>query len=251
MKLSVIGSIKLDSRWRRKLFVYNLESLKPISGLLSWRVNIVGKFAKFASEKIRESYPSAKATIDDSSSYYQITKDQLEKSQSDIILFWEEDNWFFCPNDNLFSYLLSEFEGSEAEVLTISHLVTSWETKALLPLVKSNFLYKEYAVDRDSQKNIWEKHPNAYLTGITAIYKRKLALDILEFNKDLLISQKNARYFETDRKRGEAFLEKRSFIEMVPAFQVFREVSRFQNVERNISIRKAKQVLRLRGQRFI
>ena len=251
MKLSVIGSVKIDSRWRKKLFIHNLESLKPVSSLLSWRVNIVGRYADWATKEILFCYKDAIITNDDDSSYYYITKNQIQDSDSDIILFWEEDNWFLCPCKALFFHLLSEFINSPAEILTVVHLITSWETKPLLPVVKDTYFYTEYRVDKESQKNIWEKHPGAYLAGITAIHKRKMALDILEFNKPDLENAKNDRYFELDRQKGERFLEKRSFIEMVPKFQVFREVFRFQSVERTISIRKALQVIKLRNKGLI
>lgn len=251
MKLSVIGSVKIDSRWRKKLFFHNLESLKPISSLLSWRVNIVGRYADWATKGILSSYKDATVTNDDDSSYYDVTKNQIQNSESDIILFWEEDNWFLCPCKDLFFYLLSEFGNSPAEILTIVHLVTSWETKPLLPIVKDTYLYKEYRVDKESQKNVWQKHPNAYLTGISAIYKRDLARDILEFNKPYLENAKSDREFELNRNKGEDFLNKRSFLEMVPTFHVFREVFRFQTVDRVISMRKALQVLKLRNKGYI
>ncbi len=246
MKLSVIGSVKIDSRWRKKLFFWNLESLKPIYFLLSWRVNIVGRYASWAKNEILSSYKDAVVTTDDESSYYQVTKKQIEDSQNDVILFWEEDNWFLCPYSFLFSYLLSEFEKSSAESLTISHLTTSWKTKIVLPVVKENCFYKEYQVDKNSQKKVWEKFSNTYLTGISAIYKRNLAKDILEFNKNYLLNEKSARQFELDRKKGEEFLQDRGFIEMIPKFQVFREVFKRQETERVIAVKRAMEILKLR-----
>jgi hypothetical protein len=247
MKLSVIGSVKINSRLRKKMFLCNLKSLSPISKILSWRLNIVGKYADFSKAELLRYYKNAIITNDDDSSYYQIMKDQIQNSQNDIVLFWEEDNWFLCPCPSLFFYLLSEFKNSPAEILTVVHLITSWETKPLLPVVKETYLYTEYKVDKESQKNVWQKYPTAYLAGITAIHKKKMALDILEFNRSHLEKAKNDRYFELDRQKGERFLEKRSFIEMIPNFQVFREVFRFQPPERAISLRKAMQILKLRG----
>ncbi len=252
MKISVIGSVKIDSRWRRKLFLYNLDSFDIVSEILYWRVNIVGKYADFVKEEILKRYKNAVVTTDDDSSYYEVTKNQLQGSQYDIVLFWEEDNWFLCSSKYIFLYLLSEFEKSSAEVLTISHLITSWKTKKLLPVTgKENYLYGEYKVDKESQKKVWEKYSEAYLTGISAIYKKQLALEALEFTKPYIKDQKSARQFELSREKGEKFLEKRSFIEMIPTVQVIREVFRFHTVDRIISFRKAKQVLKLRDKGYL
>jgi len=246
MKLSVVGSVKIGSRWRKKLFVHNLESLRPISSLLSWRVNIVGKYADFAKKQILDFYKDAEVTTDDDSSYYEVTKNQLQKSKNDTILFWEEDNWFLCQDGSFFMYLLSEFNKSEAEVLSISHLTGSWNRKIFLPKLRDEYLYKEYKVDKDSQKKVWEKFPTAYVTEVSAIYKKDLAMQVLEFNKPYLLNKKDAHQYEIDRKKGEKFLENRSFIEMVPAFHVFREVFRFNTYQRIIDIREALLILKLR-----
>ena len=249
MKLSLIGSVKIDSRWRKKLFIYSLFSLGPILPLLSWRLNIVGKYASFAKKEIFNLDKNALITIDDDSSYYNIIKSQIQNSESNLVFFWQEDHWFLCSNNNLFLYLLSEFQKSEAEVLTISHLMSSWEVKLSLPIVKNNYLYKEYRVDKDSQKKVWERYPAAYSVGIPAIYKKGIALEILEFNKPYLINTKNPHEYELDRKKGEEFLQKRSFIEMIPTFHVFREIFRFQKVKRAINIKEAFQILKLRERR--
>ena len=249
MKLSLIGSVKIDSRWRKKLFIYSLFSLGPILPLLSWRLNIVGKYASFAKKEIFNLDKNALITIDDDSSYYNIIKSQIQNSESNLVFFWQEDHWFLCSNNNLFLYLLSEFQKSEAEVLTISHLMSSWEVKLSLPIVKNNYLYKEYRVDKDSQKKVWEMYPAAYSVGIPAIYKKGIALEILEFNKPYLINTKNPHEYELDRKKGEEFLQKRSFIEMIPTFHVFREIFRFQKVKRAINIKEAFQILKLRERR--
>lgn len=251
MRLSAIGSVKINSRWRKNLFFHDIQSLEPIFGILSIRVNIVGKYADWAKKELLSRSHDAVVTNDDDSSYYQITKNQIENSEEDIILFWEEDSWFLCSHGELFFHLLSEFKNSSAEVLSVVHLLTSWETKPLLPTVKDTYLYREYKVDKESQKKIWEKHPSAYLAGIMAVYKKKLALDILEFNKPYLERAKSDHQFELSREKGEKFLEKRSFTEMVPKFHVFREVFRFQTVERVIGFRKALQVLKLRGKGYL
>lgn len=249
MKLSLVGSIKIDSRWRKKLFIHSLFSLGPILPLLSWRLNIVGKYASFAKKKIFNLDKNALITIDDDSSYYNIIKSQIQNSESNLVFFWQEDHWFLCSNNNLFLYLLSEFQKSDAEVLTISHLTSSWKVKLPLPIVKNNYLYKEYRVDKDSQKKVWAKYPASYSVGIPAIYKKAIALEILEFNKPYLINTKNPHGYELDRKKGEEFLQKRGFIEMIPTFHVFREVFRFQRVERAIKIKEAFQILKLREKR--
>jgi len=131
MKLSLIGSIKIDSRWRKKLFEHNLQSLKPIDSPISWRMNIVGKYAPFCRKKIEDTNGGSLITIDDNLPYYQLIKNQLQNIRGNLVLFWMEDHWFLCSNKRLFFYLLHEFEKSDAEILTISHLMTSWERKPL------------------------------------------------------------------------------------------------------------------------
>lgn len=253
MELSIIGSIKVDSRLRKKLFTYSLASLESVSSLLSWQLNIVGKYANFARKAISEvQLPTVDrdkdrlVTINDDSSYYQIIKNQIKNSESNLLFFWQEDHWFLCPQKNLFLYLLDEFSKSKAEILTISHLITSWEAKRHLPIVKDSYLYKEYRVDFRSQKELWQKYPKAYLTGIPAIYKKALALEILEFNKPYLSNSKLPYGYELDSKRGRDFLKNRSFIEMIPKFHIFREVFRFKPEKRAITMKEALQILKLR-----
>ncbi|MSU54301.1 MAG: hypothetical protein EXS48_00475 [Candidatus Staskawiczbacteria bacterium] len=246
MKISVIGSIKVDSWTRKRLFSHSLRSLKPISSILVWNMNIVGKYAEAAKKEIAGVYNDAIIISDDNSSYYQIIKNQVSASPQDSILFWQEDHWFVCPNKNIFLNLLQQFEASKAEILTVSHLTVSWETKPLLPVVKGEVLYKEYDVNLASQKRIWEKYPTAYVTGIPAIYKKKMAEDILEFNKPNISGTKNPHGFEIDSQKGQEFLAKRSFIEMVSSTHIFREVFRFYQNERSLPMRKALAILKLR-----
>lgn len=248
MKLSIVGSVKIDSRWRKKLFSYNLESLKPISSIISWRVNIVGKYADFSKNKILDFSKDAIVTNDNNSSYYQVIKKQIKDSESDLILFWQEDHLFICSNKNLFFYILQKFVDSKAEILTISHLTVSWGAKRLLPILRNEYLYKEYQIDKNSQKKVWDKNSSAYLTGIPAIYKKEIALEILEFNKPYLIDTKNPHEFELDPKKGSEFLKNRSFIEMIPEFHVFREVFRFYHDERSTTFKKALEIMKLRDE---
>lgn len=246
MKISVIGSIKVDSWMRKRLFSHSLWSLKPIAPLLVWNMNIVGKYADTARKEIMNLCNDAVVISDDKSSYYQIMKNQLSASKQDNILFWQEDHWFVCPSKSLFFYLVEQFTNSKAEILTISHLTVSWETKPLLPVVKDEILYKEYEVTLNAQKKIWEKYPTAYVTGIPAIYKKQIADEILEFNKPNISNTKNPHGFEIDREKGEQFLTKRSFIEMVSSIHIFREVFRFYQNERSLPMKKALSILTLR-----
>lgn len=246
IKLSIVGSIKIDSWQRKKIFVDSLVSLEPILPVLLWNINIVGKYADFSKKKILALQKDAIVACDDNSPYYEIIKKQIDQSQSNFIFFWQEDHWFVCPNKNLFLYLLQEFSQSKAEILTISHLVASWETGVFLPVINQNHIYKEYKIDLNSQKKLWEMQPNSYLTGIPAIYKKELAKEILEFNKPHLSFAKDPHEYELSREKGESFLQNRSYIEMIPNFHVFREVFRFYKNQRAITIKKALQILKLR-----
>lgn len=248
MKLSLIGSIKVDSWQRKKLFIHSLTSLSPILSLISWQLNIVGKYADFTRKEIINLCHDAMITINNNDSYYRIIKNQIKNSESDFIFFWQEDHWFLCSNENLFFYLLDEFSKSQAEILTVSHLITSWERKSLLPVIKKARLYKEYMISPDSQEKLWHKYPNAYLTGMPAIYKKKIAMEMLEFNKECLGDSKLPWGYELDRERGKRFLKEKNFIEMIPVFHIFREVFmfKFKLEKRAIRMKQALQILKLR-----
>lgn len=251
MKLSLVGSVKIDSSFRKKLFIYNLASLEPISSLLSWNLNIVGRYADFAHREITKRYPHASITIDDDSSYYELVKSQISAFDNlgrpePLLFFWMEDHWFLCPNANLFFYLLDEFEHSEAEILTVTHLITSWHRKHVHKLVTDKYLYKEYLVDLSSQRELWKRWPEAYLTGMPAIYKKGIANEILEMNKPALENSKHPGGYELHGEKAVEFLTKRSVVEMIPTFHVFREVFKSSKHDRAISIREALQILKLR-----
>jgi len=252
VKVHIIGTIKIDSKWRRKLFVHGLASLEPISSLISWNYNIVGRYADFACGEITRRYPHTSITINDDSSAYELIKAQIsavaDQDPEPLLFFWQEDHWFVCPNENLFFYLLDEFEQSEAEILTVSHLVTSWERKRIHKLITDKHLYKEYLINLSSQRELWKRWPEAYLTGIPAIYKKDIAIEILEFNKPVLENSKAPGGYELPPERAVEFLTRRSFIEMIPTFHVFREVFRtVRPGDRAISLKEALRILELRS----
>jgi hypothetical protein len=253
LTLSIVGSVKIDSRWRKRLFTCNLDSLEPISRLLSWNLNVVGRYADFARREITKRYGNVTITIDDDSSYYELVQPQISaldnQDPEPMVFFWMEDHWFLCPHVNLLLYLLDKFQQSEAEILTVTHLVTSWHRKHVHKLITDKHLYKEYFVDLSSQGELWKRWPRAYLTGMPAIYKRSIATEILEFNNPILENSKHPGGYELPPERAVEFLRRRSFIEMIPTFHVFREV--FEKVEpgdRGISLKDALKILELRGE---
>jgi hypothetical protein len=252
----VVGSIKIHSRFRRKLFMHNLVSLRPISSLLSWKLNIVGRYADFARREITKRYNHASITIDDNSSYYELVKIQISalgnQASEPFLFFWMEDHWFLCPNKNLFSYLLDEFEQSEAEILMVTHLVTSWQRKHVHELITDKPLYKEYLVDLSSQRELWKRWPRAYLTGVPAIYKKGIATEILEINRSILENSEKPGGYELHDEKAVEFLRRKSFIEMIPTFHVFREI--FKKVSlgaRGVNIDDALKILRLRVKGYL
>lgn len=256
MKLIVVGSIKIDSRFRRKLFMHNLASLNPISSLLSWNLNIVGKYADFAGQQITKRYSHAFITIDDNSSYYELVKTQISlldnQAPEPLLFFWMEDHWFLCPNKSLFLYLLDEFEQSKAEILTVTHLITSWHRKHVHKLITNKHLYKEYLVDLSSQRGLWKRWPQAYLTGIPTIYKKGIATEILEINRSILENSKKPGGYELHGEKAVEFLRRKSFIEMIPTFHVFREI--FKKVSpgaRGVNMDDALKILRLRVKGYL
>lgn len=250
MKIYIVGSIKIDSKWRKRLFKYNLFSIEPISSLISWNFNIAGKYADLARQEIIKRYPQARITSNDDASYYHIVKAQLSAftgQRSDLpLFFWQEDHWFICPDKNLFLYLLNEFKKSKADILRISHLVDVWESHYVHNMITNKYLYKEYLIDLDSQREFFRKNPDSTLTSLPGIYKKDIALGILENNKSLLENKKNSKGFELSGKKAGEFSAKRSFIEMVPTFHVFREVSRFNQEQRAMNMKEALQIIRLR-----
>lgn len=249
MKLFIVGSIKIDSRWTKTLLLNNFRSLEPISMLLVWNFNIAGKYANDVSEEILKRYPSADITFDDMSSYYDIIKKQIssinEKDNDTLLFFLMEDHWFVCPHKNLFFYLLEEFYNSKADVFRITHLTELWERENAYTLIADKPLYKEYFIDSDVLKNLWQKYPGAYITSLPGIFKKAFALEVLEHNKSLLHSKKPGG-FELYGKKAEEFLMKRSFITMVPTFHVLREVFWVNQEPRSMDARKAFKIIKLR-----
>jgi hypothetical protein len=247
----VVGSIKIHSRFRRKLLMHNLTSLEPISSLLSWNFNIVGKYADFACREITKRYSHASITIDDDSSLYELVRTQISALENQdpepLLFFWQEDHWFLCSNKNLLLYLLDEFEQSKAEILTVTHLITSWHRKQVHKLITNKHLYKEYLVDLSSQRELWKRWPQAYLTGIPTIYKKDIATKILEINRPIAESSKKPGVYELHGEKAVEFLKKRSFIEMVPTVHVFREVfKKVSSGARGINMDDALKILDLR-----
>jgi len=111
-------------------------------------------------------------------------------------------------------------------------------------------LYKEYLVNLDSQKRLWEKYPSSYLTNLPTIYKKKMAKEILELNKDILKNSKRSKGFELYGERAISFLSRRSFIEMIPTFHVLREVFKSAKDERAINMKEALQIIKLRDKKY-
>lgn len=249
MKLFIVGSIKIDSYWRKKVFLQNLSSLEPVSDLLFWNFNVVGKYKEVIRQEVLKRYEDAVITGDDESFYYEIVKKQIsqinETGNNSLLFFLMEDHWFVCPHKSLFFYLLEEFKNSKADVLRATHLIEFWERENAYSLIASKLLYKEYLIDHNALKNLLQKHPGAYITSLPGIFKKEFALDLLENNKSILNSKK-PNGFELYGKKAEEFLNKRSFITLAPNFHVLREVFRISHDERAIDERKALKIIKIR-----
>lgn len=249
MKLFIVGSIKIDSYWKKTLFLKNLCSLEPISTFLFWNMNVVGKYNNDIRKEILKRYGASDITFDDASSYYEVVKKQIssiaQKDSNPLLFFLMEDHWFICPHKNLFLYLLEEFCNSKADILRITHLVEIWERENAYKLIVDKPLYKEYFIDPSVLKNLWLKYPGAYITSLPGIFKRGFALELLENNKSLLHSKKPGG-FELYGKKAEEFLMKRSFITMVPTCHILREVFWVNQDERAMDVRKAFKIIKLR-----
>jgi hypothetical protein len=223
--LTIIGTIKIDSDERRDFFLHNLTSMGSIRHLLRWRLNIVGRYADFANRRLNEEYDDVSLTHDNDTSTYELQRAQMDGLDGDAWVFlWQEDHWFVCPHYALFALLLDRFREFEADVLTVTHLTTSWTCKRHLPVIHDDRICTVYRVDLDGQERVWQHHPSAFLSGTPAIYSWSLANAILEFKREHM-SNTTKPEFELDAKRGRQFLGAgQTFTEIIPKFHVFREV---------------------------
>ncbi len=248
MKIYIVGSIKIDSWWREKLFINNLVSLAPVSSLFFWNVNIVGKYRDSIRREISNRYKEANITFDDALSYYELVKKQiiyLPQDPNTLLFFFMEDHWFICPHKNVFLYLLEAFYHSTSDVLRVTHLTEIWERENAYTVVADKPLYKEYFIDSKVLKNLWQKYPGSYIISLPGIFKKEFALELLENNKPLLQSKKPGG-FELYGKKAEEFLTKRSFITMVPTTHVLREIFWVNQDERAMDASKASKIIMLR-----
>jgi hypothetical protein len=245
MLLDILGTIKIDSEERKQHLLHNLRSMEPILPLLRWRLNVVGRHAEFARAEIAKRCP-AEITIDDTTPTYHLQRAQMDAICRDASVFmWQEDHWFLCPHANLFLYLLERFWHYNMDVLTITHLTTSWTNKRWLPVIADNPFYTTYRVDAEAQERVWEKHPGGYLSGVPAIYRWRFADAVLEFKKDHM-SKTTLPEFELAPGIGREFLTRHSFTEIIPKFHVFREVFAVNRHPRSVSMDNALKWLELR-----
>jgi len=249
MKIYIVGSVKIDSWLRKILFINSIKSLDSVSSLFYWNFNIVGKYAKSCHKEVLKHYKDALVTNNNDSTYYEIVKEQIsqidESRNNSLLFFFMEDHWFVCPHKNLFFYLLEKFYNSKADVLRITHLLELLEHEQAYPLLVDKPLYKEYLMDSDMLKNLWQQYPGTYITSLPGIFKKEFAVELLENNKSLLNSKKPGG-FELYGQKAEEFLDKRSFITMVPTFHVLREVFWINQDKRAMDINKAFKIIKLR-----
>lgn len=249
MKIYIVGSIKIDSPLRKKFFLNNLNSLKTVSDLFSWNFNIVGKYADVCANEVKKRYGQSVITNDNISPYYEVVKKQLDsfnESEDQILFFLQEDHWFICPHKNLFLYLVEEFKKSSAKVLRITHLTEFWKKGSAFNLINHNALYNEYEINIQGYNNVLKMDPLGYVTSLPGIFKRSIAKEFLDHNKELLSKQKGSVNFELYGKKAEEFLQKQSIITMVPTFHVLREVFMVNEFERSMDAKKALEIINLR-----
>lgn len=248
--LTIVGTIKLDSQERLAHFSNNLHSMEPIAHLLSWHLNVAGRYGPRARVMIEERWPDSRSLVinDDESSAYSIMRMQLETIPDDAPCFyWLEDHWFVCQNVVGFLQILDEFAKSEADVLTVSHLTCSWEQKSWLPVISYSKLRNIYRVDRVTQERVWAHHPGAYAAGIPMICKKRFAADMLAHCRRELENTKKPALFELPPHKAKTFLEWRGWNEFVPTFHVFREVFRETSNSRAILWDDALRIIEERG----
>ena len=243
--LDILGTIKIDNQERKQHLLHNLRSMEPILPLLRWRLNIVGRFAQFAKAEIARRCPEH-ITTDNSAPTYHLQRAQMNAVSRDAWVFmWQEDHWFLCPHVNLFLYLLGQAAKLDVDVLTVTHMTTSWTNKRWLDVIEDNSLYTVYEVNERAQARVWEKYPGGYLSGVPAIYRWRFANAVLEFKKDHMSSTTKPE-FELSPGWGERFLKGHWFTEMIPKFHVFREVFAVNKHPRSVSMANALKWLELR-----
>ncbi len=250
--LYVVGSILLNSRERIKHLRDNLKSMEPIKDVLQWDFNIDGKYASKAEELIKSVWPNANITSDGQSTYYKVIKGQLDRAEQSVgengsAFFWLEDHWFVCTEPQRANELFQNFQNGKADVLTISHLKTSWERKSLLGAQNTTPSFIEYEVSNKTQPQVWEKYPKAYVTGLPCVYRIGFAQKLLEFNKVDTDSEKRPHGYELTPSKAKQFFEEHGgFIEWVARFHVFREVFKRNKHARALEYKDAKSLLKFR-----
>jgi hypothetical protein len=247
--LTIVGTIKIGNTERLEHVANNLRSMEPIAHLLTWQLNIAGLYGNMAREIIRDRWPNAQISTDSDTCAYQVMAGQLNALPDDTLcLYWLEDHWYICGNTTGFLSILDEFEKSKAEVLTVSHLVSSWEQKQWLPIPNHNEWRTIYYVDIWGQVDIWAHHPGAYAAGVPMICKKRFAMDMLACCRQELEQSKSPAGFELPpHKTREFFAARGGFIEIVPTFHVFREVFRKSRNPRAILWDDAIRIITERG----
>jgi hypothetical protein len=246
--LTVVGTIKVDDGERWEHFENNLRSLWPIAHLLEWRLNVAGRWGDSARKAVEGRWPGAEITTDNESPAYAVMQAQLDALPDGVACFyWLEDHWFVCQHVAAFLDLLEEFEKGEAEVLTVSHLPSSWEQKAWLPVLSHSELRDVKCVNRGTQRYVWAHHPGAYAAGIPMVCKKRFASDMLEHCRGDLERSRKPASFELPPHKARPFLERRSWNEVIPAFHVCREVFRQTNNPRGMLWDEALKILKERG----
>lgn len=223
--LSAIGTIKIDNWWRYEAVKKALWSLGEFPRYFDVRLNIIGRYAKDAAREIERVAGHAAITHDAQTPTYFLKREQMgEIDPDDPVFLFQEDHWYVAPIEEYLPYLLNEFIATGCSVLTVTHLLTSWERKELLPVVIDTPLYQVRLVSPKTQAVLWEKYPHSYVTGVPAIYSWGIAHDILEFKKEHL-SQTTMPDFELGPSDNAAeFLRIGDFHEMIPTHHVFQEI---------------------------
>lgn len=253
MVLYIVGSLLIDKRNRFIQLKNNIRSLLPIKDTLRWSLNLEGRFADKATKEIKAHWPNAKITNTPKLGYYDAIIQQIKTHKragakhNSPLFFWLEDHWFVCPHPKKFRRMLNDFNDSDTDILTISHLFTSWKNKLEMPTLKDHPDYWILDINlRSQQEIIWSKTPTAYVTGLPCIYTIAITEEILEFNKsDLDLPRPHG--FELTHEKAMIFLKDRSFKEMIPKIHVFREVFRLNKEARALDYRDAKRLIDMRS----
>jgi len=225
--ITIIGTTKIDTKERLHHVFYNLWSLAPIHDMFTCRLNVAGQYGQQVTKLLSRVFgDDGITTYDDTLSIYDLLIQQLTGlGENDVVFLWQEDHWFICSHVGLFYAVFDQFLSNDVDVLAATHSIPNWER--VLPYMtklQRNVLYSTCLLDLAGQERVWRDHPGSFVTGIPEFYKVKFVRRLMDHQKDYMRTTPLPQPCELAPYRGCSFLQKHSFVKIVPHFHLFREV---------------------------